>query len=155
MVSCGRNDTTRCCRTARSERYQAGLLSWAGPNYDLSFIPKDLSNTSKVPSLNLQNMIFLLLKNFWTCQTARKFQIEQFSFLVQFPNPSRIGIIKFRINIWFESCLNFKAVPTVRQNSHKFLNILTSHKLQEYEFTLAHLHSKIWSSFTSGKYDSV
>jgi hypothetical protein len=57
--------------------------------------------------------------------------------------------------IHYECCLNFKGIQTFWQKSQNFLKILSSHDLQEYEFRLAHLYSRIWSSFTSGKYDLV
>jgi hypothetical protein len=37
----------------------------------------------------------------------------------------------------------------------KLPKIPFSHTLLEYEFRLAHLHSKIWCFFTSGKQDLV
>jgi hypothetical protein len=39
--------------------------------------------------------------------------------------------------------LNFKGVQTFRQKSHQSPKIRHSHVLQEYEFRLAHLHSRI------------
>jgi hypothetical protein len=51
--------------------------------------------------------------------------------------------------------LNFKWVQTFRQKSHQSPKIQPSHVLQEYEFRLAHLYSRIWSSFTNDKYDLV
>jgi hypothetical protein len=57
--------------------------------------------------------------------------------------------------IYFEPCLNFKGVQTFRQKSHQSPKIQHWHVLQEYEFILAHLHLKIWSSFTNDKYDLV
>jgi hypothetical protein len=51
--------------------------------------------------------------------------------------------------------LNFKGVQTFRQKSHQSPKIQPSHVLQEYKFILAHLHLRIWSSFTNDKYDLV
>jgi hypothetical protein len=41
------------------------------------------------------------------------------------------------------------------EKSDKFLKILSSHDILEYNFTLTHLYSNIGSFFTSGKNDSV
>jgi hypothetical protein len=62
---------------------------------------------------------------------------------------------KIQKQIYFEHCLNFKGVQTFIQKSHQSSEIQPSNNLQEYEFILAHLHSRIWSFFTNDKYDLV
>jgi hypothetical protein len=51
--------------------------------------------------------------------------------------------------------LNFKGVQTFLEKSDKFSKIPYPHPILDYKFTLAHLYSKIGSSFTSGKKDLV
>jgi hypothetical protein len=148
---------------ARAEEKTAG---WAGPdstrpNYHgvlgpVSFFPFNQSIfqiLSIALSSKMQNMIFLLLQILHTLHAVRKIQIEHFFILVQLPNLSRFWITKFgrksRLNlVWV-----LKGFKPLGKKSHKFLKILTSHKLQEYEFTLAHLYANFRISFTSGKYD--
>jgi hypothetical protein len=51
--------------------------------------------------------------------------------------------------------LNLKGVQTFLKKYDKFLKILSSHNILEYNFILTHLYSNIESFFTSGKNDLV
>jgi hypothetical protein len=61
--------------------------------------------------------------------------------------------IKSKKPIQFEFGSNFKGVQTFEEKFHKFTKNLSWHDLQGDEIRWPHMYSKIWSSFTSGKYD--
>jgi hypothetical protein len=66
-----------------------------------------------------------------------------------------IACYKFWNKFKIEYSSNFKGVQTFLKKSDKFLKILSSHDILEYNFTLTHLYSNIGSFFTSGKNDLV
>jgi hypothetical protein len=76
---------------------------------------------------------------------------EQLSFLSQLQIPSKLQVKNYGTKIKFESSSNFKGVQTFLEKSDKFLKILSSHDILEYNFTLTHFYSNIGSFFTSGK----
>jgi hypothetical protein len=79
--------------------------------------------------------------------------MEQTFFLGTTSKSHYILNYKIQKQIKFESCLNFKGVQTFCEKYHQITKVLYSYDFQEYEFRLAHLHSRIWGSFTSGKYE--
>jgi histidinol phosphatase-like PHP family hydrolase len=80
---------------------------------------------------------------------------EKLYFLEKLQNPTGLQVKHSGTKINFESSSNFKGVQTFLKKSDKFLKILSSHDILEYNFTLTHLYSKFGSYFTSGKNDLV
>jgi hypothetical protein len=78
---------------------------------------------------------------------------EQLSCLSQLQIPSELQVKNSGIKVNFESSSNFKGVQTFLEKSDKFLKILSSHYILEYNFMLTHLYSNIGSFFISGKND--
>jgi hypothetical protein len=80
---------------------------------------------------------------------------EQLSFLSPLQIPSEFKVINFGTNSKLNIPQILKGFKPFWKNSDKFLKILSSHDILEYNFTLTHFYSNIGCFFTSGKNDLV
>jgi hypothetical protein len=101
--------------------------------------------------LKISKVALLIFQKFQTLPRGISIQKEQLSLLANLQIPSGYQVKNSGTKINFESSLNFKGVQTFLEKSDKFLKILSSHDILEYNFTLTQLYSNIGSFFTSGK----
>jgi hypothetical protein len=105
--------------------------------------------------LKISKVALLILQKFQTLPRGISIQKEQLSLLENLQIPTVYQVKNSGTKINFESSSNFKGVQTFLEKSDKFLKILYSHDILEYNFTLTQLYSNIGSFFTSGKNDLV